>query len=92
MANVGRLEPGAAYVYERDGSKVYARKVGETERVLIGEDYALGVNQRRMAISEIWMPILEAAEHNPALQDALDRAKVIYELSRQEQTVAHHPV
>jgi hypothetical protein len=92
MPNVGRLEPGATYVYERDGPRVYARKVGEIERTLIGEDYALDIQQRRMALSEIWMPVLEAAEHNPALQDALDRAKVIYELSKQESTVDHHPV
>lgn len=92
MQSVGNLEPGATYVYEREGPRVYARKVGEIERVLIGEEYALNINQKRMALEEIWMPVLEAAEHNPALQDALDRAKIIYELSKQQEPIAHHPV
>lgn len=89
---MSQFESGATYVYERDGPRVYARKVGELERVLIGEDYALGVNQRRMELSDEWIPILEAAEHNPALQDALDRAKLVYELSKQDNPIQHHPV
>lgn len=89
---MSQLEPGASYIYERDGARIYARKVGETERILIGEDYALDINQRRLEWSKTWMPILEAAEHNLALQDALDRAKLIYELTKQEQPLFHHPV
>jgi hypothetical protein len=89
---MSKLEPGAAYIYERNDTKIYARKIGETERILIGEDYLLDTHQRRMALSKEWMPILEAAEHNPALQDALERAKVIYELSRREDPLFHHPV
>ena len=33
---MSQLEPGAAYVYEREGGRVYARRVGQTERTLIG--------------------------------------------------------
>jgi hypothetical protein len=40
----------------------------------------------------LWTNILREAEHNPALQDALERAKVIYELSKQQDTIFHHPV
>jgi hypothetical protein len=89
---MSQLEPGVPYIYERNGARIYARKVGETERILIGEDYALGINQRRAELSETWVPILEAAEHNPALQDALERAKVIYELSKRDDPLFHHPV
>lgn len=89
---MGRLEPGVPYIYERVGAKIYARRVGETERILIGEDYALDINQRRAELSDTWLPILEAAEHNPALQDALDRAKLVYELSKKDNQVQHHPV
>jgi hypothetical protein len=92
MHDVGRFDPGATYIYERDGARTYARKIGETERILIGEEYALGENARRMKISDEWIPIVEAAEHNPALQDALDRAKIIYELSKQQEPIQHHPV
>lgn len=89
---MGNLTPGATYIYERDGPTLYARKFGETERSVIGEDYEIGVDQYRMKLSSTWIPILEAAEHNPALQDALNRAKVIYELSKQHNTIMHHPV
>lgn len=89
---MSKLEPGATYIYERNDTKIYARKIGETERTLIGEDYLLDAHQRRMALSKEWIPILEAAEHNSALQDALERAKVIYELSRREDPLFHHPV
>jgi hypothetical protein len=92
MPNAGRFEPGATYIYERDGSKTYARKMGETERILIGEEYALDINRRRIEIADDWVPIVEAAEHNPALQDALDRAKLVYELSKQDDPLFHHPV
>jgi len=30
----------------------------------------------------LWKAILEAAENNPALQEALDRVKIIYHLSK----------
>jgi hypothetical protein len=66
--------------------------VGESERILIGEDYAISINQRREELMEEWIPILEAAEHNTALQDALERAKIIYELTKQEDPLFHHPV
>ena len=36
---MGSLKPGATYIYERDGHKVYARIVGENTRQLIGYDY-----------------------------------------------------
>jgi hypothetical protein len=91
---MGTLSSGAAYVYEREGGRTYARKVGELDRVLIGEDYSVQLVQRNKEIADEWIPIVQAAEHNPALQDALDRAKILYELTRKHnlQTVMHHPV
>lgn len=89
---MSQLEPGASYVYERNGSKIYARKVGETKRILIGEDYDLDLQRQSTEIAEEWVPIVQAAEHNPALQDALERAKIIYELSKTHDPIAHHPV
>lgn len=98
MPNVGRLEPGAAYIYEKADGITYARKMGDPpeSRIEIGRDYhtnsepsVLGMPLKRVAKL---IAMEEEAEHNPALQDALDRAKVIYELSRQDQTVNHHPV
>ena len=92
MENAGRLEPGAAYVYEREGGRVYARRVGTLERTLIGEDFLEDIQARRTALAQEWEPIVFAAEQNPALQEAIDRVKVLYELSRQDEPIAHHPV
>lgn len=96
MQNVGRLEPGVKYIYERVNGVTYARKLGEPAhtRIEVGKDYdgpqILGMPAPQVARL---VDMAKAAEHNPALQDALDRAKVIYELSRQpEDTIAHHPV
>lgn len=86
MNTVGSLKPGATYIYERVGGRTYAREMGSKERVLIGEEYALKINRRRMELTDEWMPILEQADTNPALQEALDRVKVIYELTRQHNT------
>ena len=38
--------------------------------------------------------IVEAAKDNPALQESLERAKVLYELSKKDDDgpVMHHPV
>ena len=86
MNTVSRLIPGATYIYERADGRTYARLAGSTERVLIGEEYALAVNRRRMELADEWMPILEQAQTDPALQDALDRVKVLYELTRKHNT------
>lgn len=92
MPSAGRLEPGVTYVYEREGGRTYARKMGETKRILIGEDYPLDLSNQQRKIFNEWVPIVQSAEHNPALQDALDRAKLIYELSKRDDPLFHHPV
>ena len=89
---MSQLTLGATYIYEREGGRTYAREFGSSERVLIGEDYTLDLNRRRQAITDEWLPILEAAEHNPALQDALERVKLVYELSKKDNPLFHHPV
>ena len=89
---MSQLEPGAAYVYEREGGRTYARKVGQTERILIGEDFISDHRRIKIEIAEEWFPIILAAEQNPALQEAIERVKILYELSKQDQPIAHHPV
>jgi hypothetical protein len=89
---MSQLEPGAAYVYEREGGRIYARRVGTTERILIGEDFLEDIQARRTALAKEWEPIVLAAEQNPALQEAIDRVKILYALIREETTIDHHPV
>ena len=96
VGNMGQLKPNTKYIYEHVDGKTYAREFGSPDRVLIGETYDAKydaeLTRLKNELTGTWIPILEAAKHNPALQDALDRAKVIYELSKQEQTADHHPV
>ena len=78
---MGSLTPGATYIYERSDGRVYAREVGKTERQLIGYDLDSAPLQRNKTL---WNEILKEAETNPTLQDALDRVKILYELSKKD--------
>ena len=84
---MGTLTPGATYIYERADGVIYAREHGANPntRIVVGyespQDYerVTGSNEDKM-----WANIRRAAKTNPALQEALDRVKVIYELSKDE--------
>ncbi len=91
---MSQLEPGVTYIYERADGVTYARKAGSDpeSRIAIGWDSQVQQDIDRFRKDTLWSNILREAEHNPALQDALERAKVIYELSRQQDTIFHHPV
>jgi hypothetical protein len=83
---MGSLTPGATYVYERNGDEIYAREVGKTERKLIGKYDSRTADGRplyeHMQESKMWGEIHREAKTNPALQKALDRAILIYRLSK----------
>jgi hypothetical protein len=91
---MSQLEPGATYIYERADGVTYARKLGADpeSRIAIGWDSQVQEDIDRFRKDVLWTNILREAEHNPALQDALERAKVIYELSKKQDTLFHHPV
>lgn len=92
---MGTLTPGATYIYERSDGIIYAREFGadpSTRRVVGYEnhkdydpvtghkiDTVFGMDVHR--VGEL-VQMLQAAETNPALQDALDHAKIIYQLSK----------
>ena len=76
---MGSLKPDAVYIYERVGDVVYARESGSTTRREIGRDYEL---HERIMEDKLWGEIRRAAPTNPALQKALDRAIMIYRLSK----------
>ena len=90
---MGSLKPGATYIYERNGDEVYAREFGETERKLIGYQYEMEDKpdprtadgrplREHMLENKMWGEIRRMAPTNPALQKALDRAILIYKLSK----------
>ncbi len=72
------------YVYESPdgGDTIYRRRPGQTQREL----YKVSERRQQQDIAQarwlIWENIIAAGDSNPALQDALDRARVIYELSK----------
>ena len=90
---MGSLKPGATYIYERNGEEIYAREFGETERKLIGYRYEMEgkpdprTSDGRPLIDHIredklWGEIRREAKTNSTLQKALDRAIMIYRLSK----------
>ena len=88
---MGNLRPGATYVYERNGEEIYAREAGKTERTLIGYQYENKVDPRtndgrplyeHLKEDKLWGEIRRAAKTNKAFQSALDRAILVYHLSK----------
>jgi len=90
---MGTLTPGVTYIYERNGEEIYAREMGKTERTMIGYQYQNKVDPRtndgrplheHISEEKLWGEIRRAASTNPALQKALDRAVMIYRLSKDD--------
>ena len=86
---MGNLNPGVTYVYERNGEEIYAREFGKTDRVLIDSQYKTDsrTNDGRPLFEHIredklWGEIRRAARTNSTLQAALERAILIYHLSK----------
>jgi hypothetical protein len=83
-------------VYESpDGGRtVYKRKSGSIDRVLHSIDPTLEAEIERERERNKWMDIFNTAERTPALQEAIDRAIMLYELSRDPKTLPPdwHPV
>jgi len=86
---MGTLTPGATYIYERVGNEIYARETGKTERKLVGYDHSPDPRTSdgrplhdHILEDKMWGEIRRMAPTNPALQKALDRAIMIYKLSK----------
>ena len=88
---MGNLKPGATYIYERNGEEIYARETGQTDRTLIGYQYENKVDPRtkngrplheHLKEDKLWGEIRRAAKTNKALQSVLDRAILVYHLSK----------
>lgn len=90
---MGNLKPEATYIYERNGDEVYSREMGQVERKLIGYKYEMegkadprtndGRPLREHILEDkMWGEIRREAKTNPTLQKALDRAIMIYKLSK----------
>jgi hypothetical protein len=93
---MGQLKPGAKYIYERSGGVTYAREIGSdsSTRQVIGWNYdptkpdfdprtkdSRPLHEHIME-DKLWGEIRREAKTNPTLQKALDRAIMIYKLSK----------
>lgn len=83
---MGTLRPGATYVYEKHDGITYAREIGAPpqNRFEIGRDYPNESTFLGLPVSQVaeLVGLAEAAKNNPALQEALERAKMLYLLSK----------
>lgn len=86
---MGKLKPGASYIYERVDGTVYAREQGAdpSTRQEIGWNYDSRTEDGRplrdhLMDDRMWGEIRRMAKTNTALQKALDRAIMIYRLSK----------
>ncbi len=84
---MGTLKPNATYIYERHNGTVYAREQGKSERKEVGWNYDPRTSDGRplhdhIMDDKLWGEIRREAKVNPTLQSALDRAIMIYRLSK----------
>ena len=91
---MGRLKPGATYVYEKAGGVTYAREIGAHpgDRFAIGWDYNIKEQEARTKRIALWDQIHQLAKTNPALQEAIERVIIIYELQKGEDPPDWYPV
>lgn len=81
---MGRLKPGAKYIYEHADGVTYAREFGSpiNQRFEIGRTLERRSKDDEIAEKKLWGDILRTAKSNSLLQDALNRAIMIYHLSK----------
>ena len=82
---MGQLKPNATYIYERNGDTVFRREFGALDREVVGYDARMNEGRQladHIQEEKLWGQIRHAARTNPALQDALERAIMIYQLSK----------
>lgn len=95
---MGKLKPDATYIHERVNNVVYARELGSdpNTRQVVGWDYDKNnpdfdprTSDGRplhdhIMDSKLWGDIRREAKTNITLQRALDRAIMIYKLSKEK--------
>ncbi len=79
---VDRITEYTVYESPDGGKTIYARKSGEKDRYLHSIDPDTVKQLAKVADDLMWMEIRQMAEHNPALQKAIDNVILIYKLSK----------
>lgn len=78
MTTKSPKQPETVYESPDKGNTVYARTIGSGERTLVHSE---SVQHWRARWYE-WEDILRAAEDNPALNDLIKQAEMVYALTR----------
>lgn len=75
---MGKLKPGATYIYEKSNGVTYAREFGSdpASRTAIGWDST----HTKVSDSLLWADLRETAKEHPPLQKILDNAIIMYRL------------
>ena len=81
---MGSLTPNASLVYEHVNGVTFARELGApvSSRVEVGRTYDRMKLDEQLKDDQLWGNIRRAAVTNPALQEALERVKVTYYLTK----------
>ena len=94
---MGNLKPGAMYTYKQIDGVTYAQEQGSDELITTGWQWDKRTDDGRplhhhLMDNQLWGNIRREAQSNPTLHKALERAIIIYYLSKDKNNVDHHPV
>lgn len=92
--SMGQLKPGATYIYESPdgGETTYAREIGTTDRVMIGQSHRAQSMREQIQEDKLWGEIRRKAKTHPGLQAELERVIMFYTLLQQKDEIMWHPV
>lgn len=78
--NMGSLDPGGTYIYERVDNRIYAREIGKINRRLVGwtDNENIAMREYRSTINHV----LTMCETDPAMRELLDQLFVLYNLKK----------
>jgi hypothetical protein len=87
--SVGKLTPGATYVYEQADGITYAREAGAdpSTRKIIGMTLEASNLRNQIRDNQLWYEIRRAAETNSTIQRALDQCIILYRLSKEHEDI-----
>lgn len=76
------------YIYESPdgGHTVFARKIDQLERNEVYQDDHARTIRKQLEEAELWSKIRAAALTNPSIADALNQARILYELSKADES------
>jgi hypothetical protein len=89
---MGNLKSNASYTYESSNGVIYRREFGADPvlREVVGYTYDPQTEdglsrEHHLAEETLWKDIRRTAKSNASLQEVLERAKVLYYLSKEDQ-------